>query len=105
MASSRPYAEPTFEQALAEFNDIETRLGELAAYVSDVADGLSHDPESLIGTLAGTWPDVAALIQLRARWLERRDALLAAWQKLGPASRALYPLPPFGAVDRSLPVI
>jgi hypothetical protein len=94
-------AETTYTQTRADFDSVETSLGEMAAYVSDIADALSHDPETLNHALTGAWPDVAALLLLRAQWVQSRDALLVAWHALDPGARVRNPLPPFGAVDPS----
>jgi hypothetical protein len=105
MASAKPKLDQTFTQALVEFDDTETCLGELAAYLSDIADELSHDPEGLDRALSNEWPDLNALLQLRAKWIERRDALIIAWRDLELARRVLHSLPRFGAVDRSRAVL
>ncbi len=105
MAVAALALDQTFTDALAEFEDIETSVGELAAYVSEVADGLSQGPDALGHALTAGWPDLATLLALRSRWCEARDALIAAWQRLTPSMRAATPLPPFGATDPTRPLI
>lgn len=105
MAAAKLKTDKSINHARAEFDDVEARMGELAAYVSDVADSLSHDPESLGPLLQSGWPDLAKLTEMRSKWFECRDALIAAWHDLEPASRVLHPLPSFAALDRSLPVL
>jgi hypothetical protein len=97
MALANPKLDQTFAQAHAEFDEIEMSLGELAAFVADVADGLSYDPEGAGAALSNGWPDAASLAQLLTRWVQCRDALVTAWRDLEPAHRAMHPLPPFGA--------
>lgn len=102
MAAVKMKMESDFAQARDALDDIEARMGELAAYLSDIADALSHDPASL-RLRAADWPDLLSLSKLQAMWVERRDALLAAWRNLGPRQQAANPLPPFDAADPSLP--
>lgn len=104
MASGTSKFSQTFSEARAEFDDIETHLGELAAYLSDIADGLSSDPETIM-LKADEWPNFRAMLKLKARWIERRNALIAAWRELDPAHRDSHPLPPFGARDLSRPLV
>lgn len=104
MGYATPKLIQSFSDARVEFDDIETCLGELAAYLSDIADGFSGDPETL-RLPADEWPDLPALLKLKATWVKRRNALIAAWRELDPKSRASHPLPPFGAVDRSKPIV
>lgn len=105
MACAVSKSAKSFVEALSEFNEIETDLGELAAYLEAVADGLSHDPDSLLRTLRAEWPDLPALLKLRAHWILRREALITAWHGLSPAGRAANPLPPFGAADPAKPMV
>lgn len=105
MGYATPKVVRSFSDARAEFDDIETCLGELAAMLSDAADALSCDPETLDRMSVNDWPDLNSLLQLRETWIERRNALLAAWRDLDPKGRASHPLPPFGAVDRSRPLV
>jgi hypothetical protein len=73
--------------------------------LSDVADALTCDPETLSEVQGSPWPDLPALLKLKTAWVERRDALVAAWRELDPKSRASHPLPPFGAVGPTRPVV
>ncbi|MEQ1782275.1 MAG: hypothetical protein ABMA14_13005 [Hyphomonadaceae bacterium] len=91
--------------ALAAFDAIEMQMGEMAAYISDVADALSHDQEGLAASLKTDWPNAKTMFALGASWHECRNALVSAWQKMEPSARALYPLPLFRAYDRSRPVV
>lgn len=104
MASASHKKSQSFSAARAEFDDIETHLGEIAAYLSEIADGLGSDPETL-RLRAHEWPDLPSLLKLKATWIERRNALITAWRELDPANRAAHPLPPIGAEDPSRPVV
>lgn len=103
--SSEPTIDRSFLEARAEFDEIETNLGELAAYLSDVADALSHDPEKLDHSLSTSWPQFHSLLEMRETWVARRDKLMIAWRQLEPSRRALHSLPPFASFDRSRAVV
>ncbi|RYG33891.1 MAG: hypothetical protein EON93_08905 [Burkholderiales bacterium] len=94
-----------YTEALDEFNETETRLGELSAYLEVVADGLIHDPDGLLRVLRTEWPDLPALLKLRAKWIVQREAVITAWHALSAATRAANPLPPFGAADPTRPLV
>lgn len=105
MVADRTHPEHAFREARAAFEEIEMRLGELAAYLSDIADGLTDNPEELDRSLTKDWPDLGALVSLRRTWIERRNAMIAAWRKLEPSRRASQPLPVPGGLDRSRAVV
>lgn len=100
-----PKSAQSFVDALSEFNETETCLGELGEYLGAVADGLSHDPDGLLHLLRTPWPDLPALLKMRAEWIIRREAVITAWHGLSPAERAANPLPPFGAPDPTRPLV
>lgn len=105
MGYAVPREGASFTDALDDFNETEARLGELADYLEAVADGLSHDPDSLPRILGAEWPDLPALLTLRAEWILRKKTLIAAWHALSPAERAANRLPPFGVSDPTRPVV
>lgn len=105
MGYALPKSALNFAEALDEFNETEARLGELAAYLEAVADGLSHDPDGLLRILRTEWLDLRALLRMRAEWIVQRETLITAWQELSLAERAANPLPPFGAIDSTRPLV
>lgn len=93
-----------YKTSLEAFADVETRMGEASETLAHLADALSHDPDTL-GNLLVEMPSRSVLARLVEEWTVRRQDLLAAWDALPEALRRQTALPPFGAADRSRPLL
>lgn len=86
--------------SLTVLNDIEKRIGELAALLSDTADMLCYDPQMILGANDGAlglseadWPTFALLHRLIYDYQVARAVTVAEWQRLDLISRIGLPPP------------
>ncbi|RYG37440.1 MAG: hypothetical protein EON93_03620 [Burkholderiales bacterium] len=117
-ALAKPNYSEVYEDALANFNEVEDFMGELAEMLTHLADALTTNPDQInlskdaapnLKVLSVTdhdWPSFARLRTLHAEWRAARDTLLSVWHLLGETEReTASPLPPFGAQNLTNPVV
>lgn len=117
-ALAKPNYLAVYEDALLSFNEIEAFMGELAEMLTHLADALTTNPAQIdltpgaapdfkvFSTMDQDWPDFARLQSLHSEWRAARDTLLSVWNLLSENDRKhASSLPPFGAQDRTRPII